>query len=200
MIGYQIALSFSCSLPSCTPCCSLEDCFSQHLEEDYWIDTILMGPVLQRAHSGHGRPAMENGWWGQGEGGGHKHGFLKMYLNLFHIVLNPPPPLPPSPPWYRGKSQISGSVISSLITAKKAQCIAAWTCLWGWGGVGWGGGGGVDCRCGATVVVYFQQIWVEACGQLQSHDSLVSCPCAEKSWSGRYFRKFTVFTTILWGI
>lgn len=32
MIGYQIPISLSCSLPSLAPCCSLEDCFGEHLE------------------------------------------------------------------------------------------------------------------------------------------------------------------------
>lgn len=54
MIGYQIPICLSCSLPSPAPRCSLEDCFGKHLEAGSWIGPFLQSPVLQWAHSGHG--------------------------------------------------------------------------------------------------------------------------------------------------
>lgn len=44
MTGYQIPISLSCSFPSSAPCCSLEDCFGEHLEAGCWIGFFLAGP------------------------------------------------------------------------------------------------------------------------------------------------------------
>lgn len=59
MIGYQIPISLSCSLPSSALCCSLEDCFGEHLEAGCWIGSILAGPcapatALRAWTLGHG--------------------------------------------------------------------------------------------------------------------------------------------------
>lgn len=76
MIGYPIPISLSCSFPSCAPCCSLEDCFGEHLEEGCWIDSFLQGPCAPASALGawtlsHGPQRREServssGGWGGG--------------------------------------------------------------------------------------------------------------------------------------
>lgn len=71
MIGYQIPISLSCSFPSPAPCCSLEECFGEHLDAGCWIGSILAGPcaplsALRAWTLGRGpqrRQRVGAGWW-----------------------------------------------------------------------------------------------------------------------------------------
>lgn len=91
MRGYQIPISLSCSLPSSAPCCSLEDCFGEHLEAGCWMGFILAGPcasasVLGAWMLGHG-PWRRQSWkWGRG-GGRNKREPAKTQQRTLDVIF-----------------------------------------------------------------------------------------------------------------